>query len=265
MAKLILMPDLPDAAPAGAILAWRLAEGDAVVPGTVLAEIACAAGVIELEAGEDGILGQVLVPAGEDGIGVGTPIARIIMPVAAPSSAAGADGGMRYDPDASAPLLPRDEPRDAPGSGPVALPPVAVLSLPLAAAEPQSFHAGARLLRWGNGASLVALPGAAPHALAAADDLAADHGIEVDVIEIDLITVPSLELVCTSVSRSGRLVCVDSPDVMGPLAAVLASEIASRAFDDLDAPPLVVGLAAGRSAEEGVGKIIAAVRRVCYR
>lgn len=50
--------------PQGNIAAWRKAEGDAVNPGDILAEIETDKATIEWEAQEEGFIAKIIKPAG---------------------------------------------------------------------------------------------------------------------------------------------------------------------------------------------------------
>jgi pyruvate dehydrogenase E1 component beta subunit len=93
------MPDikLPAMSPTmeeGTLAKWLVAEGDTIKPGDVLAEIETDKATMELEADEGGTVGKIMVPAGSEGVKVGTVIAVIIgedgeaAPAAAPVAAA---------------------------------------------------------------------------------------------------------------------------------------------------------------------------------
>lgn len=75
----ILMPALSPTMTVGHIVRWLKREGEAVASGDVLAEIETDKATVELEADEDGILGQVIKPAGSEGIAVREPIAWLLL------------------------------------------------------------------------------------------------------------------------------------------------------------------------------------------
>ena len=60
----VLMPRLSDTMEEGVLSLWLKHEGDAVRKGDTLAEIETDKATMELEAYEDGVLEQVLVPEG---------------------------------------------------------------------------------------------------------------------------------------------------------------------------------------------------------
>lgn len=85
----ILMPRLSDTMEEGVVSAWRKQVGDEVHAGDILVEIETDKAVMEHEAYEDGVLGEILVKEG-DTAPIGAPIARLVgagEPVPAPESA----------------------------------------------------------------------------------------------------------------------------------------------------------------------------------
>ena len=91
----ILMPALSPTMEEGTLARWLKAEGDAVKAGDILAEIETDKATMEFEAVDEGTLGQILVPAGSEGVRVNTPIAVLLaegekagsVPAAAPAPA----------------------------------------------------------------------------------------------------------------------------------------------------------------------------------
>jgi pyruvate dehydrogenase E1 component beta subunit len=77
MATLVLMPALSPEMKAGKLAKWLKREGDRVAAGDVLAEVETEKATMEVEAEEDGVLEQVLVPEGAENVAVGAPIAAI--------------------------------------------------------------------------------------------------------------------------------------------------------------------------------------------
>src|SRR5262245_12942956 len=73
----ILMPALSPTMTEGKMAKWLKAEGDAVKPGDVLAEIETDKATMEVEAVDEGRLAKILVPAGTEGVAVNTPIALL--------------------------------------------------------------------------------------------------------------------------------------------------------------------------------------------
>jgi pyruvate dehydrogenase E1 component beta subunit len=74
----VLMPALSPTMEKGNLAKWLKAEGDPVKAGDVIAEIETDKATMEVEAVDDGTLGQILVPAGTADVAVNTPIAVIL-------------------------------------------------------------------------------------------------------------------------------------------------------------------------------------------
>jgi pyruvate dehydrogenase E1 component beta subunit len=77
MAVEVLMPALSPTMTEGKLSKWSKSVGDAVKPGDILAEIETDKATMEVEAVEEGILDQILVEAGTEGVAVNTPIAIV--------------------------------------------------------------------------------------------------------------------------------------------------------------------------------------------
>src|SRR5258707_11016445 len=73
----ILMPALSPTMTEGKIAKWVKAVGDNVKSGDVLAEIETDKATMEVEAVDEGILAQIMVPEGSEHVAVNTPIALI--------------------------------------------------------------------------------------------------------------------------------------------------------------------------------------------
>lgn len=69
------MPALSPTMEEGTLAKWLVKEGDAVTSGTILAEIETDKATMEFEAVDEGVIAQILVPEGTDGVKVGTVIA----------------------------------------------------------------------------------------------------------------------------------------------------------------------------------------------
>ena len=74
----ILMPALSPTMTEGKLTQWLKAEGDAVAPGDVIAEIETDKASMEIEAVEEGTLGRILVADGTENVPVNTPIAILL-------------------------------------------------------------------------------------------------------------------------------------------------------------------------------------------
>jgi len=129
----ILMPALSPTMEEGTLARWLKAEGDAVKAGDILAEIETDKATMEFEAVDEGTLGQILVPAGSEGVKVNTPIAVLLaegekagsVPAAAPAPvgtpapatpvATAAPAPARVtEPQAPAAIIPPDWPEGTP-------------------------------------------------------------------------------------------------------------------------------------------------------
>ena len=77
MAIRILMPALSPTMTEGKIARWLKKVGDDVKAGDVIAEIETDKATMEVEAVDEGKLGQILIPEGTDNVAVNTPIALL--------------------------------------------------------------------------------------------------------------------------------------------------------------------------------------------
>src|ERR1700753_3090100 len=91
----VLMPALSPTMEEGTLAKWNIKKGDTVSSGQVIAEIETDKATMEVEAVDEGVVEDILVPAGTEGVKVTTPIARLkgegeangATPPAAPSKA----------------------------------------------------------------------------------------------------------------------------------------------------------------------------------
>jgi len=74
----VLMPALSPTMEKGNLAKWLKAEGDQIKAGDVIAEIETDKATMEVEAVDEGTLGQILVPEGTADVAVNTPIAVIL-------------------------------------------------------------------------------------------------------------------------------------------------------------------------------------------
>ncbi len=96
-------------------------------------------------------------------------------------------------------------------------------------------------LREGSDVTIVALSRLVHDALAAADRLAAEDGIEAEVIDPRTLVPLDLEAIVESVKRTGRLVIAHEAVEHGGFGAEIAAQVQRAAFDYLDAPIERVG------------------------
>ena len=120
----ILMPALSPTMTEGTLTKWMKAVGDAVAPGDVLAEIETDKATMEVEAVDEGTMGQILVADGTENVPVNTPIAVLLEEGEDSASLA-----------ASAPAAPAPEPAPAGMEAPavVTAAPAASVAAPMAA------------------------------------------------------------------------------------------------------------------------------------
>jgi pyruvate dehydrogenase E1 component beta subunit len=89
----ITMPALSPTMEEGTLAKWLKAEGDAVAPGDVIAEIETDKATMEIEAIDEGTLGTILVAEGTEGVKVNAVIAHLLEDGEDASSAAAAPAG----------------------------------------------------------------------------------------------------------------------------------------------------------------------------
>jgi pyruvate dehydrogenase E1 component beta subunit len=75
MSVQVLMPALSPTMTEGKLSKWLKAKGDAVKAGDILAEIETDKATMEVEAVDEGVIDQILVPEGTENVAVNTPIA----------------------------------------------------------------------------------------------------------------------------------------------------------------------------------------------
>ena len=93
MATQILMPALSPTMEEGKLAKWLVKEGDVITSGMVIAEIETDKATMEVEAVDEGKLGQIFVPAGTEKVRVNTPIALILADGEVAGAAASPRGG----------------------------------------------------------------------------------------------------------------------------------------------------------------------------
>ncbi|MFM7180143.1 MAG: alpha-ketoacid dehydrogenase subunit beta [Verrucomicrobiales bacterium] len=94
----------------------------------------------------------------------------------------------------------------------------------------------ADLKREGSDVSIIAHGRSTLQALKAAEILAAEHGIEADVLDLRSIRPLDEEAVLATVRKTNRVIIVDESKPFCGVSAMLAAIIQEKAFDDLDAP-----------------------------
>ncbi len=73
----ILMPALSPTMEEGKLAKWLVAEGARIKPGDIIAEIETDKATMEVEAVDEGVIAELLIPAGTEKVKVNTPIAVI--------------------------------------------------------------------------------------------------------------------------------------------------------------------------------------------
>ncbi|MDR1865465.1 MAG: dehydrogenase [Bacteroidales bacterium] len=95
--------------------------------------------------------------------------------------------------------------------------------------------------RAGNDVTILTVGSTLYTALKAADELQAKYGVEAEVIDARSLTPFNYEPVLQSVRKTGRIVLASDASVRGSFLNDMAQNITQLAFDELDAPPVVVG------------------------
>ena len=93
-----------------------------------------------------------------------------------------------------------------------------------------------RVVRVGSDATIVALAAMVPKAVAAADRLAADHGVEAEVIDLRSLVPLDTAAILASVAKTSRLFTVEENPRLCGWGAEIASIVADEGFYSLDAP-----------------------------
>jgi 2-oxoisovalerate dehydrogenase E1 component len=105
----------------------------------------------------------------------------------------------------------------------------------------------ARVAREGTNATIVAWGPAVVDALAAAETLAAEHGIDAEVIDLRSLVPLDMETVLASVRKTGRCVVASQAVLVGSYVNEIVARIQLEAFDYLDGPVGRIGAAPGIS------------------
>ncbi|WP_173021047.1 biotin/lipoyl-containing protein, partial [Candidatus Liberibacter asiaticus] len=79
MIHTITMPSLSPTMTEGKLAKWIKQEGDKISPGDILCEIETDKAIMEFESVDEGIIDEILVPAGTENIAVNSPILNILM------------------------------------------------------------------------------------------------------------------------------------------------------------------------------------------
>ncbi len=95
--------------------------------------------------------------------------------------------------------------------------------------------------RAGKDVTILTIGATLYRALEAADILQEKYGISAEVIDARSLVPFNYELVLTSLKKTGRIVISGDATARGSFMKEMAQTISELAFDDLDAPPIVVG------------------------
>jgi pyruvate dehydrogenase E1 component beta subunit len=96
----------------------------------------------------------------------------------------------------------------------------------------------ASILRPGKDATILALALMVPRALAAAEQLKAQHGIDCEVIDVRSLVPLDTQTILGSVAKTHRLFTVEENPRLCGWGAEIVSIVADEAFYDLDGPPV---------------------------
>jgi len=94
----------------------------------------------------------------------------------------------------------------------------------------------AAVLREGSDVTLVALAAMVPRALAAAERLATDHGVDAEVIDLRSLIPLDAQAILRSVAKTSRLFTIEENPRVGGWGAEIVSLVADDGFYSLDAP-----------------------------
>ncbi|MFK7753280.1 MAG: pyruvate dehydrogenase complex E1 component subunit beta [Sedimentitalea sp.] len=119
MATNILMPALSPTMEEGTLAKWLVKAGDTVAAGDLLAEIETDKATMEFEAVDEGVIGELLIPEGREGVKVNTAIATLLIDgetaAPAPEAPKASDAAVKAAPTGSAaPAAPAPTPDTTP-------------------------------------------------------------------------------------------------------------------------------------------------------
>jgi len=156
----ILMPALSPTMEEGTLAKWHVKKGDTVKSGDVIAEIETDKATMEVEAVDEGVVDEILIAEGSEGVKVNTPIARLAGEGDAPAPAPKAEAPKAEAPKAEA--APAKAPEPAKAEAP---PKPAPVPAPVKATDGGRIFASplARRLAEQKGIDLSAVTGSGPH------------------------------------------------------------------------------------------------------
>jgi 2-oxoisovalerate dehydrogenase E1 component len=97
------------------------------------------------------------------------------------------------------------------------------------------------IVREGEDLTILTVGAALYRALDAAKELEEKYGIRSEVIDARSLVPFEYDLLLESVKKTGRLVCVSDANLRGSWLNTVAATVSTEAFDDLDAPVVVLG------------------------
>ncbi len=95
--------------------------------------------------------------------------------------------------------------------------------------------------REGKDVTILTIGATLYRAIEAADILKEKYGVSAEIIDARSLNPFNYELVIASIKKTGRIIITGDASARGSFMREMASNIAELAFDDLDAPPVVVG------------------------
>ena len=96
----------------------------------------------------------------------------------------------------------------------------------------------AEVLRQGVDATILALAAMVPRALAAADRLSAEHGIDATVVDVRSLVPLDTRTILAEVAKTGRLFTVEENPRLCGWGAEIVSIVAEEAYGALTGPPV---------------------------
>ena len=221
MSIAIKMPALSPTMEEGTLAKWLVKVGDEVRSGDIMAEIETDKATMEFEAVDEGVIADIAVPEGSEGVKVGTVIATLAEEGEDPASVKPASGGAKAEATSSAKA---EEPTPEPARGEPVEPP--------APASQRSSTGSERTA--GDGDRIIASP--------LAKRIAAEKGIDLATIK--------------GSGPNGRIVKADVEDVQ-PAAARAEAPSVSKGEDRAPAAAQDFGIPHEEEKLSTMGKVIA--------
>ncbi|WP_395648305.1 pyruvate dehydrogenase complex dihydrolipoamide acetyltransferase [Terricaulis sp.] len=165
MTTQITMPALSPTMEEGNLAKWHVKAGDKIEPGQVIAEIETDKATMEVEAVDEGVIAEILVPEGSQNVKVNTPIAVLAGEGAATQKASPSTGEAPRSGGGGAPSTLQAKPQEARSSKPAGAPPQSALRADSSPIEGERVFASplARRLAEQGGIDLSGLRGTGPH------------------------------------------------------------------------------------------------------